>query len=103
MLKKDEKQIVCVAQFMAKEGKTDELLQALHRLLEPTHKEAGCVRYELNQAIDNPRSVVFVEKFKDQEAFDFHCGTPYIKRLLDEVAPALAESVTVTLCKEILP
>jgi len=103
MLKKDEKQIVCVAQFMAKEGKTDELLRALHSLLEPTHKEEGCVRYELNQAIENPRSIVFVEKFKDQKAFDFHCNTPHVKRLLNEIAPALAESFAVTLCKEILP
>jgi hypothetical protein len=32
-----------------------------------------------------------------------HCNTSYVKRLLDEFAPALAESVTVTLYKEILP
>ena len=32
-----------------------------------------------------------------------HCNTSYVKRLLNEEAPALAESVTVTLCNEILP
>ncbi len=41
MLKKAENEIVCVAQFIAKEGKEDELLRALHILLEPTYKEEG--------------------------------------------------------------
>jgi quinol monooxygenase YgiN len=103
MLKKAENEIVCVAQFIAKEGKEDELLRALHSLLEPTHKEEGHIRYELNQAIDNPRAITFIEKFKSQEAFDFHCSTSYIKGFFDEVAPPLMEGVTVTLYKEILP
>jgi len=103
MLKKAENEIVCVAQFIAREGKEDELLRALHGLLEPTHKEEGCIRYELNQAIDNPRAIIFVEKFKSKEAFDFHCNTSYLKGFFDQVAPPLMEGVTVTLCKEILP
>jgi len=103
MLKKAEKEIVCVAQFIAKEGKENELLQALHRLIAPTHQEAGYLRYELNQAIDNPRAITFIEKFRSQEDFDFHCNTPYIKGFFDNVAPPLMEGVTVTLYKEILP
>ncbi|MGA2984468.1 MAG: putative quinol monooxygenase [Terriglobia bacterium] len=103
MLKKEENEIVCVAQFIAKEGKEDELLQALHALIEPTHKEEGYIRYELNQAIDNPRGITFIEKYKSKDAFDFHCGTSYIKGFFDEVAPTLMDGVTVTLYKEILP
>ncbi len=103
MLKKAENEIVFVAQFIAKEGKEDELLRALHILLEPTYKEEGYIRYELNQAIDNPRGITFIEKYKSKEAFDFHCNTSYIKGFFDEVAPPLVESVTVTLYKEILP
>jgi len=103
MLKNAESEVICVAEFMAKEGREDELLRALHSLLEPTHREEGCIRYELNQAIDNPRAITFIEKFKSKEAFDFHCGTPYIKGFFDEVSPPLVENVTVTLYKEILP
>lgn len=103
MLKKAKNEVVCVAQFIAKEGKENELLQALHSLLAPTHKEAGYIRYELNQAIDNPRAITFIEKFRSQEDFDFHCGTPYIKGFFDQVAPPLMDGVTVTLYKEILP
>jgi quinol monooxygenase YgiN len=103
MLKKAENEIVCVAQFIAKEGKEDALLEALHGLMGPTHKEEGYIRYELNQAIDNPRAITFIEKFKSKEAFDFHCNTPYIKGLFDMVVPALVEGTTVTLYHEVLP
>ena len=103
MLKKAEKEIVCIAQFIAKEGKETELLEALHSLMAPTHKEAGYIRYELNQAIDNPRAITFNEKFRSKEDFDFHCSTPYIKGFFDDIAPPLVQGVTVTLYKEILP
>ena len=55
MPKIEKTQVVCVAEFRAKEGKTDELIAAMHPLMQPTHKEAGCIRYELNQRTDDPR------------------------------------------------
>jgi quinol monooxygenase YgiN len=103
MLRKADKEIVCVAQFSAKAGKEEELLRVLHGLMEPTHKEDGCIRYELNQATDNPRTITFLEKFKTKEAFDSHCNTPYIKNLFDKTAPNLMDGVVVTLYKEVLP
>ena len=102
-MKKAEKEIVCIAQFTAKKGKENELLEALHILITPTRKEAGYIRYELNQAIDNPRTITFNEKFRSKEDFDSHCETPYIKGFFDNVAPSLIDGVTVTLYKEILP
>jgi len=103
MLKKAEKEIVCVAQFTAKEGKEEELLEALHALISFTRSEKGNIRYELNQAIDAPRTITFIEKYASQEAFDYHCNTPYIKEFFDTVPPKLVETVVVTLYKEVLP
>jgi quinol monooxygenase YgiN len=103
MLQKAEKELVCVAQFIAKEGSEDELLRELHSLIKPTSKEKGYIRYELNQASDNPRQIAFVEKFASREAFDFHCGTSYVKQFFADVAPRLVESQVVTLYKEVLP
>ena len=60
--RKIQSQVVCVAEFHAKPGKTDELIAALHALMEPTHEEPGCMRYELNQRADDPRWVTFIEK-----------------------------------------
>jgi len=103
MLKKAEEEIVCVAQFTAKEGKEEELLEALHALISPTRSEKGNIRYELNQAIDAPRTIIFIEKYASREAFDYHCERPYITAFFDNVSPTLAETVVVTLYKEALP
>jgi quinol monooxygenase YgiN len=103
MLRKAEKEIVCVAQFKAKESKEEQLLAELHSLIPTTRKEPGNIRYELNQAIDDPRTITFIEKFASREAFDFHCNTPYIKGFFDNVSPKLVETVVVTLYKEVLP
>jgi quinol monooxygenase YgiN len=103
MLRQAEREIVCVAHFIAKPGNEDELLRELHNLIAPTHMERGCIRYELNRGIDDPRQIAFIEKFASREDFDFHCSTPYIKGFFESVAPRLVESQVVTLYKEIVP
>jgi len=103
MVKKAQKEIVCIAQFTAKEGKENELIKSLHVLMKPTHKEKGCIRYELNQGIENPRLITFVEKWASRKIFDKHCAMPYIEDYFENVAPKLVELQVVTLYKEILP
>lgn len=103
MPKKATNEIVCVAQFTAKPGKQNQLVRSLHKLMKPTHKEKGCLRYELNQQINNPRIITFIEKWADQKVFDKHCAMPYIKDYFENVAPKLVKSQSVTLHKELLP
>jgi quinol monooxygenase YgiN len=102
MCRKDTTQLVCVAEFLAFEGKQQELLTSLHSLMESTHKEAGCLRYELNQGCDNPRRITFIEKWKDRDAFDRHCATAYIANFFDHVRPMLVENFAVKLYFEVL-
>lgn len=103
MTKKDKVQVVCVAEFHALDGKADDLVAALHSLIKATTAEPGCIRYELNQRVDDPRWVTFVEKWKDQKAFDEHCQMSYIKDYFDNVRPQLVETFEVKLYQEILP
>lgn len=103
MVRKNLTQVVCVAEFRAKEGKTQDLIVALHDLMEPTHKESGCIRYELNQRTDEPRWITFIEKWTDKAAFDQHCAMPYITRYFNEIRPRLVEEFQVKLYEEILP
>jgi quinol monooxygenase YgiN len=100
---KNNTQVVCVAEFRALEGKTDDLIEALQVLMKPTHNELGCIRYELNQREDDPRWITFIEKWKDQKVFDEHCATPYIAHFFDEVRPKLVQTYEVKLYREILP
>lgn len=103
MAHKETTQVVCVADFRAIEGKTDDLIAALHALIAPTHKEPGCLRYELNQREDDPRCITFIEKWKDRKVFDEHCALPYITHYFNDVRPALVETFEVKLYREILP
>jgi quinol monooxygenase YgiN len=100
---KNKTQVVCVAEFRALEGKTDALIEALHVLMKPTHKEPGCIRYELNQREDDPRWITFIEKWKDQKTFDEHCAMPYITQYFNDVRPKLVEAYEVKLYREVLP
>jgi quinol monooxygenase YgiN len=92
-----------VAEFFAKEGKTEELIAALHRLIESTRAEGGCIRYELNQRADDAKGITFIEKWTDRKAFDEHCAMPYISNFFDNVRPELVERFEVKLYEEILP
>jgi quinol monooxygenase YgiN len=103
MPEKNTTQVVCVAEFFAKDGKTEELIDALHVLIKPTHAEAGCVRYELNQRADDSRGITFIEKWRDRKAFDEHCATPYIADFFNNVRPGLVDRFEVKLYEEILP
>jgi quinol monooxygenase YgiN len=103
MTRKDTVQVVCVAEFRALEGKTDALIAALHSLIKPTTAELGCIRYELNQRVDDDRWITFIEKWKDQKTFDEHCAMPYIKHFFEDVRPPLVEDFAVKLYQEILP
>lgn len=103
MTHKNQVQVVCVAEFRSFEGKTEELVATLHSLISATTAETGCMRYELNQRVDDPRWVTFVEKWKDQTAFDEHCKMPYITHFFDVVRPQLVEDFSVKLYQEILP
>jgi quinol monooxygenase YgiN len=94
--------IIVVAHFTAKPGKEAALLELLCGLVEPTRKEAGCLRYELNQEIENPAAFTFAEKFSSREAFESHVKTPHIKGF-GERSPDLVESRQVRLHRELLP
>jgi quinol monooxygenase YgiN len=103
MPSKNTTQVVCIAEFRAVDGKADDLIGALHSLMAPTHREQGCLRYELNQRNDDPRWITFIEKWKDRQVFDEHCAAGYTRRFVDEVRPDLVETFEVKLYSEILP
>ena len=99
----EETKVVVVARFVAKEDKEQELLESMQKLMEPTHKEPGCLRYELNRDVSNPRKITYIEKFRDQAAFDSHVAAPYIKDFFQNVAPNLVAEQEVTFHREVLP
>ncbi len=102
-LLKNETQLVCIAKFKANAGEEDKLINNLHSLISLTTQEGGCIRYELNQSIDNPTEITFIEKWYDKKTFDEHCAKKYIVDFFKGGKPDFTESFDVSLHRELLP
>lgn len=96
-------QLVCVATFFAKDGCEELLLEELAALMPPTRREEGCIRYELNRSMTEPRRFIYIEKFNDDAHFDLHAKAPHVVRLLEEVIPKLVETSDIHTYREIIP
>lgn len=94
-------EINIVARFTANPGSEGELEQAMRSVASSTLEEEGCLRFELVQGRDDGRVLAFIERFKDQAAFDFHAQTPYVKEFLDSGVPTLVESQDVVFYTQI--
>jgi quinol monooxygenase YgiN len=56
-----------VAQINAKPGKESQVRQELLSLVAPSRKDAGCLKYELHQALDNPALFRYRENWTREE------------------------------------
>jgi quinol monooxygenase YgiN len=72
-----------IATFYAEMGKEDEMERALREMLEPTRREAGCIRYDLLRSLkgENYVEFVFVEEWASEEALDAHGQTEHLRGL----------------------
>jgi quinol monooxygenase YgiN len=92
-------EITCIAQFMAKEEKKEQLKQSLMELLEPTRSENGCLSYTLHEDAENSKILTMIEKFMNKEAFDLHGQQPYLENFKNIVGD-LVDSVEVATYKK---
>lgn len=64
--------LTIIAVATAKPGREGELLKLQEKLVEATLKEDGCLRYELNRSLDDPRIAIFVETWETEEKWRAH-------------------------------
>lgn len=95
-----EKQVTCIARFVARKGKTEQLKESLLKLIEPTRKEDGCLSYALHVNMENVNCFTMIEEFKSKEAFNLHGKQPYLEEF-KSIVSELAESVSITLYKKV--
>ena len=102
-IRKNESQLVCIATFIAVPGEVNDLIKTLHALIPVTLQEGGCMRYELNQCIEDENRITFIEKWYDEKTFNVHCAKPYIAAFFNEGKPFHVKEFEVRLLKQILP
>ena len=64
--------ITVVAQIRAKSGHEDEVRKGIRALVEPTRKEAGCLKYELFEDVYYTGSLMTIEEWESEAALDVH-------------------------------
>jgi len=84
-----------VARLYAKPGKENELRSLLIGLIEPTHKEQGCISYEMLENIEDPTEFTFVEEWTDLSRLVAHLETDHIQNALSKFPDLLASDLDV--------
>lgn len=75
------------------EDKVDEFIAAVTLDgIGSTHEEPGCMRFDVYQNINDPTELYLYEVYANKDAFDYHVGTPHIKKWRDTVADWYDES-----------
>ena len=86
---KEKSEVRIVAEATAKPGRADALRAALLAMIPPSVAEPGCVSYELHEDRAEPGHFIFVERWADAAAFQFHTTTPHFR----ELGPAIADLI----------
>jgi quinol monooxygenase YgiN len=79
---------------MSKAGVEEELEALFRSVIATTLKEAGCISYQLNRDLDQPRRFVWTEEWESRDHLEKHAASPHIRAILEKI-PALVESAEV--------
>ena len=83
--------LTIVAITIAAAGKEQALRCAQEKLVAETAKEPGCLRYELNQSLDDGRVLIFTEKWASEREWRAHMEGVAMRRFNASGASQLIE------------
>jgi quinol monooxygenase YgiN len=89
--------ISVVAQLRAKSGHEDEVRSMLSKLVEPSQKEPGCIRYNILEDTHYPGSFFTYEEWESEAALDEHLRVN--KAGLNKVKALLREDLRISVLK----
>ncbi len=90
-----------IAKLPVKEGKMDEAIAAIKELMSQVKTEPGTLLYTLNRDKKNPNLLIFMERYKDQAALEFHGSTPHFKAFFGKGAELLSGRPEISVMEEI--
>ena len=86
--------IVVTGSVQARAETLDEVLRLSLRHVQGSRTEPGCLLHTVHQDVEDPRRVVFLEKWADRKALDAHFAVPASSRFVVEVSALAAEPPT---------
>jgi quinol monooxygenase YgiN len=79
-------QKMIIAKVFIKSGSESDFISAAKVMIENSNKEEGCLGYMLYQDPYEKTNFIFVEKYKNQVAIDFHFATSYFKEFGEKIS-----------------
>ncbi|HEY6759931.1 MAG TPA: putative quinol monooxygenase [Baekduia sp.] len=83
---------VVTAKWTIKEGREQDVEDAILALIEPSRAEPGNLFYQANRDLEDPRVVLFYELYADRAAYEAHGASEHFQRLAHGTAIPLLES-----------
>jgi quinol monooxygenase YgiN len=84
--------ITVVARWQPASGAHGDVLALIAELRPKSLAEPGCLAYEVYQSVDVPRSILLVERYRDQTALDAHKQSAHYQELVvGRVLPLLTD------------
>ncbi|MDN4039475.1 putative quinol monooxygenase [Massilia sp. YIM B02443] len=74
-------QVTVIATLHARPGQEAALEARMRIMIEATRKEAGCIRYDMHRAADDPASLIMVEYWTSAEALQQHDDSSHMAAL----------------------
>jgi quinol monooxygenase YgiN len=93
--------IVLVARLKVKDGAVVEAKKLALSLVAPSRAEAGCINYDIHQAIDDETVFVWHETWTNKAAIDEHFEKPFFLEFFAKVQEIAAEPPLIMLTKMI--
>jgi len=90
-----------VAKLSIQEAKVDEAIDLIKELMTGVAKEEGILSYTMNRDKTNPDTIVIMERYKDQAAFDYHSSSPHFKAFFGKIGGLLAGKPDISVMDEI--
>ena len=94
-----QSEVRIVAEVLAKLDCDDALRAELLKMIAPSNAEPGCRQYQLHEDRERKGRFVFIERWIDAAAFEFHKQTPHFQKLGPSIADLIAEPVKLTLLR----
>ncbi len=74
-----DKNLTVVALIKVDKDKVEETKKELLKLVKETHKEEGCITYDLHQSLDDPAVLMIYENWTSKEALQKHLSSDHFK------------------------
>ena len=97
----NDKSFTVTAQVKTKPGKESQMRQELLSLVAPSRQDAGCLNYDLHQAVDNPALFLFHENWTSKAHLDRHLQKPELQAVLARLGQLVAEPPQITLWEKV--